>query len=263
MTLVADELLGYVRTGGLGTGASFLALALARMGHRVEVLYIGAAMKRPMDPEWRRVYEDSDVQIRHLARSVERVEPNFFGQMRDTELALRAATPEVVVTHPCAPQDNLALIDQMVTLFGAIAGVAERGAELRLAIERELALTHAADRPAQDVLYLIWREPWMTVARDTYISRMLAQVNWHTLPALAGGEHGAARYPTVNGDEPWLAKVQQVLLSSEPYAFGQQHVALAQALCPNARVRIVDGELISWYGPRAIAGLRYLRALAA
>jgi len=185
----------------------------------------------------------------------------------DTVHSLRewpgAERPEVVVTHPCAPQDNLALIDQMVTLFGAIAGVAERGAELRLAIERELALTHAADRPAQDVLYLIWREPWMTVARDTYISRMLAQVNWHTLPALAGGEHGAARYPTVNGDEPWLAKVQQVLLSSEPYAFGQQHVALAQALCPNARVRIVDGELISWYGPRAIAGLRYLRALAA
>src|SRR5436305_2147068 len=102
VTLVADELLGYVRTGGLGTGASFLALALARMGHRVEVLYIGAAMKRPMDPEWRRVYEDSDVQIRHLARSVERVEPNFFGQMRDTELALRAATPEVVVTQDLA-----------------------------------------------------------------------------------------------------------------------------------------------------------------
>ena len=185
----------------------------------------------------------------------------------DTVHSLRewpgAERPEVVVTHPCAPQDNLALIDQMVTLFGAIAGVAERGAELRLAIERELALTHAADQPAQDVLYLIWREPWMTVARDTYISRMLAQVNWHTLPALAGGEHGAARYPTVNGDEPWLAKVQQVLLSSEPYAFGQQHVALAQALCPNARVRIVDGELISWYGPRAVAGLRYLRAFAA
>ena len=184
----------------------------------------------------------------------------------DTVHALRewpgAERPEVVVTHPCTPQDNLALIDQMVTLFGATAGVAERGAELRLAIERELALTRAGDHAAQEVLYLIWREPWMTVARDTYISRMLAQVNWHTLPALAGGEHGAARYPALRGDEPWLANVQQVLLSSEPYAFGEQHVVLAQALCPNARVRIVDGELISWYGPRAIAGLRYLRALA-
>jgi hypothetical protein len=28
-------------------------------------------------------------------------------------------------------------------------------------------------------------------------------------------------------------------------------------------VRIVDGELVSWYGPRAVAGLRYLRGLAA
>ena len=185
----------------------------------------------------------------------------------DTVRALRewphAERPEVLVTHPCGPQDNLALIDQMVAAFAAIAGVAERGAELRRAIEGELALTRTGDHAAQDVLYLIWREPWMTVARDTYISRMLAQVNWHTLPALAGGEHGAARYPALHGDEPWLANVQQVLLSSEPYAFGEAHVALAQALCPNARVRIVDGELISWYGPRAIAGLRYLRALAA
>ncbi|WP_372528548.1 helical backbone metal receptor, partial [Piscinibacter sp.] len=114
-----------------------------------------------------------------------------------------------------------------------------------------------------DVLYLIWREPWMSVARDTYISRMLAQVQWNTLPEVDGGAHGAARYPVVHGDEPWLADAQQVLLSSEPYAFGPQHVEAARALCPRARVRIVDGELISWYGARAAAGLRYLRELAA
>jgi hypothetical protein len=57
--------------------------------------------------------------------------------------------------------------------------------------------------------------------------------------------------------------VQQVLLSSEPYRFGADHVAEAQRLCPNARVRLVDGELLSWYGPRAVLGLRYLRELAA
>jgi hypothetical protein len=54
-----------------------------------------------------------------------------------------------------------------------------------------------------------------------------------------------------------------VLLSSEPYAFGPQHIDAARALCPGAQVRIVDGELISWYGPRAAAGLNYLRGLAA
>ena len=33
-------------------------------------------------------------------------------------------------------------------------------------------------------------------------------------------------------------------------------------LCPAARVIRVDGELLSWYGSRAVAGLRYLDTLA-
>jgi hypothetical protein len=40
-------------------------------------------------------------------------------------------------------------------------------------------------------------------------------------------------------------------------------VPAAQALCPHARVRLVDGELLSWYGARTAAGLRYLRQLRA
>ncbi|HUG22531.1 helical backbone metal receptor [Piscinibacter sp.] len=185
----------------------------------------------------------------------------------ETVQALRAwpaaERPEIVVTHPLAPDDNLVLIDQMVAAFGMVAGVAERAQACRQELVQELALTQPAPHAPQNVLYLIWREPWMSVARDTYISRMLARVNWHTLPDAAGGDHGAARYPVLHGEEPWLADVQQVLLSSEPYAFGEQHVGLARALCPQADVRIVDGELISWYGPRAAAGLRYLRQLAA
>ena len=185
---------------------------------------------------------------------------------RDTVQALldwpSAERPELIVTHPCAPIDNLALIDQLQAAFGRVEGVTGRAAALRDELGQELALCRPEDFPVQAVLYLIWRDPWMTVARDTYISRMLALVNWHTLPACEGGAQGAARYPVVQGDEPWLAGVQQVLLSSEPYAFGAQHVEPARALCPQASVQCVDGELISWYGPRAAAGLRYLRALA-
>jgi hypothetical protein len=113
------------------------------------------------------------------------------------------------------------------------------------------------------VLYLIWRQPWMTVARGTYISGLLACVGWHTLPDVSGGAHGAARYPLLRGDESWLADVQEVLLASEPYAFGDEHIAQAQALCPRSRVRRVDGERLSWYGVRTVDGLRYARELAA
>jgi hypothetical protein len=183
---------------------------------------------------------------------------------RETVAAIQAwpRPPVVVVTHPLRPDDNLSLIEQMVEHFGAQSGVVDRAAALARALQHELELTRAPSRPARQVLYLIWRDPWMTVARDTYLSAMLARVHWLTLPDVHGGAAGAARYPVVRGDEPWLADVQEVLLSSEPYRFTDQHLAEARALCPNARARLVDGELLSWYGARAAAGLRYLREIA-
>jgi hypothetical protein len=149
----------------------------------------------------------------------------------------------------------------MVVVFVAEPAVAARGAALAGELQDELRATAADCRAEVPVLYLIWRQPWMTVARDTYISRLLARVNWQTTPGVEGGERGAARYPLLAGDEPWLADVREVLLSSEPFAFTADHVREAQALCPQARVRLVDGELLSWYGPRTAAGLRYLRGL--
>jgi ABC-type Fe3+-hydroxamate transport system substrate-binding protein len=181
----------------------------------------------------------------------------------ETAQALRAFVPHLLITHPLSPLDNLDLLSQLVEAFGAYDGVRERAEALAHELRVELDATRMLRIEPQAVLYLIWREPWMTVARDTYIARMLATVGWSTWPEQDGGPSGAARYPVLHGDEPWLSQVQQVLLSSEPYRFTEAHVAQAQALCPAARVRLVDGELLSWYGPRAAQGLRYLRGLAA
>jgi hypothetical protein len=198
--------------------------------------------------------------LRHLAPT--HVLVNVDENRLDTVQALREFVPHLIVTHPCAPQHNFVLLEQIDSAFGGWPGVRERTVALRAELQLELARTHPAGRAAQAVLYLIWRDPWMTIARDTYISRMLQQVHWLSWPELDGGPHGAARYPVLRGDEPWLARIDQVLLSSEPYAFGEADIAAAGALCPNAGVRLVDGELLSWYGPRAAAGLRYLRTLA-
>ena len=184
---------------------------------------------------------------------------------RETVEAMRAwggTAPEIVVTHPLAPADNVALVEQLVRVFGAEPDVVERGAALRAALVDVLEGTRPEGRRVQRVLYLIWHEPWMTVARDTYLSRMLARIGWQTLPALDGGLVGSARYPVLSGAEPWLQDVDRVLLSSEPFGFGLEHLPVAQRLCPRATVQLVDGELLSWYGARAVAGLRYLRALA-
>ena len=235
--------------------------------------------------------------LRALAPS--HVVVNVDENRRETVEALRAFIPHLVVTHPCGPEDNLSLIAQMVemvevfaaelgvrseldgrkvapvdeisSLVGALPDVPDlrdRAARLAAGLREELAACRSflAGRPrghtGRRVLYLIWRAPWMTVARDTYIARMLGEVGWHTWPPVDGGPHGAARYPVVTGEETWLAEIDELLLSSEPYRFGEAHLAEAQALCPHARVRLVDGELVSWYGPRAAEGLRYLRGLA-
>jgi len=172
------------------------------------------------------------------------------------------AAPKIVVTHPRDPVDNLALVDQLATTFAGAPGLDGHAARLRDALAEALAAARAEGRPKRRVLYLIWHEPWMTVARDTYLSRMLARIGWQTLPDVTGGYAGSARYPRLTGKEPWLGAVERVLLSSEPFAFEDRHRVEVQALCPAAQVLRVDGELLSWYGSRVVAGLRYLRALA-
>ena len=180
----------------------------------------------------------------------------------ETVEALREFVPHIVVTHPCGPEDNLGLLAQMAEHFGHLPSVQPRVQALKLELEQALAEVRSA-APAQPptVLYLIWRDPWMTVARDTYISRLLAQAGGQTWPDVEGGPHGAGRYPVLQGDEPGLGNLDEVWLSSEPYQFTERHLAQAQTLCPQARVRLVDGELLSWYGPRAAAGLRYAAQL--
>jgi len=181
---------------------------------------------------------------------------------RDTVEQLRAFVPHVVVTHPQTPHDNL-------SLYALLGAIFDRDKEAqRLAAMLEARLHEAASRAfaAQNVLYLIWREPWMTVARDTYISAMLRLVNWHTLPDVQGGAAGAARYPAFDFDRsPWLAGVDRILLSSEPYRFTQAHCDALKSdpRMAGKRIELIDGEMVSWYGVRAIDGIAYLMKQAA
>lgn len=179
---------------------------------------------------------------------------------REAVDALRTFVPHVVVTHPLTPHDNFALYRLFGRLFGCEPAAEALAARLD---ERLRALAHdvAIQRlPERRVLYLIWRRPWMTVARDTYISAMLRLVNWHTLPADA-----SVRYPAFELDAAWLRDVDLVLLSTEPFRFRETHRAEVATLAPfvGKPVKLIDGEMTSWYGSRAIAGVDYLGRFAA
>jgi ABC-type Fe3+-hydroxamate transport system substrate-binding protein len=165
---------------------------------------------------------------------------------KETAGALAEFVPNVIVTHPLAPLDNLALYRQIGEAFGK-----ERRSE-ELCSEFEFAYREIEKQefPQKKVLYLIWKDPWMTVSRDTYVSRTLALFGFETLPEMAD-----ARYPKLADLE--LKGADLVLLSTEPYRFRESHrKELQQQL--GLPVFLIDGEMTSWYGPRAIAGLRYL-----
>lgn len=167
---------------------------------------------------------------------------------KETADALAEFVPHVIVTHPLAPLDNLDLYRQIGNAFGK-----QREAEA-LCARFESAYASVVKKTFQEkrVLYLIWKDPWMTVSRDTYVSRALALFGLQTLPKSAG-----ARYPKISLEEPWLQDVGVVLLSSEPYRFQERHLdEIKNTLKKPAR--LIDGEMTSWYGPRAIAGLGYL-----
>jgi hypothetical protein len=74
------------------------------------------------------------------------------------------------------------------------------------------------------------------------------------------------RYPEI--DLPLAARdADLALLSSEPYPFREKdRERVAQALSADSalaarRVALIDGEMVSWYGSRAVRGLAYLRDL--
>jgi ABC-type Fe3+-hydroxamate transport system substrate-binding protein len=169
--------------------------------------------------------------------------------------SLRTFVPHIVVTHPNAPDENAALF----ALLGAVFSAEARATELNRSLQSELQACRARSWHRERVLYVIWREPWMTVAADTYIARTLATVGWDVMTP-AGGWSGAARYPLIDDIANACLGVDRVLLSTEPYYFTAFDVAALQATVTTP-VMLIDAEMTSWYGSRAIRGLAYLREL--
>jgi ABC-type Fe3+-hydroxamate transport system substrate-binding protein len=176
---------------------------------------------------------------------------------RDVARLEEAGIP-VWVTYPRTVREGAELLRE-------VAALGPPSESARTLVEATLDAVGCAESrppgPAPRVFCPIWRNPWMTVGADTYA---------HDLIRLCGGEnvfanHGDRRYPRLTAEEIEAAAPEVVLLPDEPYRFDERDAQeLRMTRLPAARlgrIHLIDGTLVSWYGPRIRRALETLRDL--
>ena len=94
----------------------------------------------------------------------------------------------------------------------------------------------------------------MLAGKQTFINEMLAYCGLKNVLELN-------RYPEITDEALKKLKPEVVLLSSEPYPFKTKHIEEFKSIWPNAKVKLVDGEMFSWYGSRLLKAAEYFNSI--
>lgn len=176
---------------------------------------------------------------------------------RDVE-RLEAAGLRVFVTYPRTVAGAVAELRALGRITARVDSADGIAAEVESRLEA-IAPRPGAHRPR--AVALVWRNPFMVVGGDTFANDLIAR---------AGADNPFAsdttgRYPRVDARSLEAAAPDVILLPTEPYAFEESDRRELLALaCPAARagrIHIVEGELLSWYGPRMARALTTLAEL--
>ncbi len=178
-------------------------------------------------------------------------EENRLEDCRDME----AAGLRLHVTEP----RTVAAAADMIEQLGVACGAAGAAARLAGRCREALALSEAAltrGGPSLRTFCPIWRGPYMTFRRSTYIGDMLARAGCGNV----FGERPGPDYFAVTIDEVRAAAPELVVLPDEPYAFEAGHADELREAGLRARFVMVDGKDLAWYGPRIPHALQALGA---
>ncbi len=142
----------------------------------------------------------------------------------------------------------------MIKQVAEICGKEEEGrnlsAEIELAFEKLLPV-----QPLRTA-YFIWEEPVMVVGGDTFIHDVLSA--WGLRNIFEDG----GRYPQITMEDLQALHPELILLSSEPFPFGEKHRQHLKKHFDGAKIALIDGEMFSWYGSRMRLVPSYLNRLA-
>ncbi len=147
---------------------------------------------------------------------------------------------------------------EMIISVGELTETKEKAEELveKLKIDfSKITNTNSELVQRKKTAYFIWQKPYMVAGNGTFINEIIK---------IGGFENvfgNQERYPEVSEEELIKLSPELILLSSEPFPFRDKHIKKFKELCPKATVRLVDGELFSWYGSRLLHTVDYLTKL--
>ncbi len=143
---------------------------------------------------------------------------------------------------------------QMMNSLGVILGLENEANEIVKDIRLGFGNFSASQYPQVSAVYLIWRKPYMAVGPNTFIDHLLRIAGFQNMVP-------TPRYPELSIDDLIKLSPEQLLLSSEPYPFKEKHIEELQQVLPETSIRLVDGELFSWYGSRLRKSAAYFKEL--
>jgi len=151
-------------------------------------------------------------------------------------------------------QDNL----DFVKNIGMLTGTSDK-ARLLVDEMEEKRRHYEKQRPSRpmDALYFIWRNPWMTAGKHTFINTMLELAGFKNLTPEEKG-----RYPAWETGELRALHPEAVLLCDEPFPFKPgKHYDEVKNLFPSARILFVRGEPFTWFGAYPVNAFDYFSTL--
>lgn len=140
---------------------------------------------------------------------------------------------------------------EMMQKIGELVGREERANEIIDAIKIKFEQLKPASTKKK-VLYTIWKEPIMVAGKNTFVDDMISRCGWENCV-------NTERYPEITLEDELSPDL--VLLSSEPYPFKEKHFAEFQKRFPTAEIRLVDGEMFSWYGSKLLEAPEYFQGI--
>jgi iron complex transport system substrate-binding protein len=170
--------------------------------------------------------------------------------------ALRESYP-VFVTHPRTVEHAL----KMVGDIGILTRTSTKAAEITETCRQVLSSIDPQVRSKKlPTACLIWRDPWMAVGPGGYVNDLLDAFGFSNVFKPEDG-----RYPETNLETIARRRADVVLLPNERYAFGEPDRKEVDTFLTGkgraARVQIVEGSYLTWFGYRTIQGLRFLGQL--